>query len=127
VTAWVWPNARLVRVVDGDTVSFLLDRDIGFEARVTFPVRLRLARINAPALSSPAGKAARDRVVALLAVTPLTVTTLRAYKYSAPEGESGDYMAEVVLPDGTNLSDTLVTEGHAVYWDGAGPRPHDQG
>jgi endonuclease YncB( thermonuclease family) len=124
---WVWPNTRVVRCLDGDTCDISVTRDIGFEGVVTFPIRVRLNRINAPALSSPAGKAARDRVVALLGTTPVNVTTLRGYKYGAPTDQTGSWMAEVVLPDGANLSDTLVTEGHAVYWDGTGPRPHDNG
>jgi hypothetical protein len=32
-------------------------------------------------------------------------------------------MAEIVLPDGRNLSDVLVDLGLAVRWDGTGPRP----
>jgi endonuclease YncB( thermonuclease family) len=127
MTDWVWPNTRVVRVLDGDTLDIEVIRDIGFEGKVIFPVRVRVNRINAPALSSVAGKVARDRVVALLGTATVNVTTLRGYKYGAPTDRTGAWMAEVVLPDGTNLSDTLVTEGHAVYWDGTGARPSDHG
>ena len=53
------------------------------------------------------------------------VTTLKRYKYGGPSETVGQYMAEVELPDGRNLSDLLVADGLAVYWDGQGPRPAD--
>jgi len=125
VTAWDWPGTAIAHVVDGDTIDATVSRDIGFEGKVTFPTRLRLARINAPKVSSKAGKVARDRVVELTTGVLTHVTTIKGYKYGAPEDRVGEYMAEVVLPDGRNVSDLLVAEGKAVYWDGSGPRPAD--
>ena len=125
MSIWSWPNTVIKRVLDGDSVDAEVARDIGFEGVVRFPVRLRLARINAPKLTSVRGKAARARVVALTDGIALDITTTKGYKYGAPADRTGEYMAEIVLPDGRNLSDVLVVEGLATYWDGEGPRPAD--
>lgn len=122
---WRWPASRITRVVDGDTVDTQLTRDIGFGGRVTFTVRLRLARINAAKASSPRGLAGTARVIAATGSTPVEIFTLKPYKYSGPADYTGEYMAEILLPDGRNLSDLLVAEDLAVYWDGQGPRPAD--
>lgn len=126
VAEWSWPYSTLLKVVDGDTLDMSLERDLGFGASATFPVRLRLNRINAPELSSVRGKAARDALAGLLAGVELSVTTVKPYKYGGPAGMAGEWMAEIVLPDGRNVSDVLVSEEHAVYWDGTGPRPDDE-
>ena len=120
---WSWPNSTITRVLDGDTVEACLTRDIGFEGSVTFPVRLRLNRINADPAKSDRGFRAKARLLTLTAGRRLTVITGRGYKYGAPAGKTGEWMAELVLADGCNLSDLLVAEGLAVYWDGQGPRP----
>ena len=125
MSQWRWPGSRITRVVDGDTVDTELTRDIGFGGRVTFVVRLRLARINAAKASSKRGLAATAAVLAWTGSAPLEVITMKPYKYSGPEDYTGEYMAEVVLPDGRNLSDLLVAEGLAAYWNGQGPRPAD--
>ncbi len=122
---WRWPQSRITRIIDGDSVDTQLTRDIGFGGTVTFPVRLRLARINAAKASSPAGLAATALVIASTSGVLLDITTVKPYKYGGPADYTGEYMAEIVLPDGRNLSDLLVTEGVAVYWDGQGPRPAD--
>ena len=128
MTEWAWPRTKVLRVVDGDTLDVLVSRDMGFGAFASFPIRLRLARINAPTLTSPAGKAARNRLVQLLDAPAVDIVTLKPYKYGGGgAGSVGEYMAEVTLPDGRNASDVMVTEGHAVPWSGRGPRPSDDG
>jgi hypothetical protein len=52
-----------------------------------------------------------------LVTDPVHITTVGPYKYG------DEWMAEVTLADGRNLSDTLVGLGLAVLWDGTGPRP----
>jgi endonuclease YncB( thermonuclease family) len=125
VAEWRWPGSYVARVIDGDTLDAKLTRDIGFGGTVTFPVRLRLARINAAKAKSPAGLSATAMTIALTGGAPLEIITLKPYKYGGPADYAGEYMAEVVLPDGRNLSDALVAAGLAVYWDGRGPRPAD--
>lgn len=123
ITQWPWPASTVTRVVDGDSIIARLTKDIGFHGHVTFEQKLRLNRINTPPASTDGGKAATAyvNVATTFAVNgvPLIVdiTTVKAYKYG------DEWMAEVVLPDGSNLSDALVAAGLAVYWDGQGPRP----
>ena len=127
MSEWHWPNTVITRVIDGDTIDAHLTCDIGFEGSVTFPARLRLNRINAPKSSSKAGKATKAAVEQAVLGGVVEVVTVKGYKYGAPEDMTGEYMAEVRLPNGDNLSDELVQRGLAVYWNGVGPRPADAG
>jgi endonuclease YncB( thermonuclease family) len=120
---WQWPGTAIAAVVDGDTVDALLIRDLGFGGWSTLPMRLRLNRINVPPSKTPIGLQAAARVRDATNGVLVHVTTVKSYKYGGPEGKVAEYMAEIVLPDGRNLSDDLVSAGLAVYWDGAGPRP----
>lgn len=132
---WRWTGVTIPSVHDGDTIDALVSRsfDAGFGNTLisSYRVRLRLARINAPALSSADGEAAQSWLAELLmggdgAPAPdLVVTTLDAYKYGGPSYSPGEWMAEVILPDGRNVSDLAVATGHAVFWDGHGLRPDD--
>lgn len=116
----------ITRVIDGDSLEVTLTRviDLGFRdvASVSRPVKLRLARINTPKLSSEKGKAASAFVTAV-ARDPCLVETFRTYKYGG--GDRPEWMAEVTLETGQNLADVLVENGLATYWDGEGPRPND--
>lgn len=123
---WSWPDTVIARVLDGDTVDAMVTRDLGFQAAATFPVRLRLNRINAEPAETDKGKQCKARVLALTAGAKVTVITGKGYKYGAPDGKTGEWMAEILLPGGGNLSDRLVTEQLAVYWNGQGPRPDHQ-
>ena len=119
---WLWPGARVTRVIDGDSFVACVKRDIGFHGSVTFDVRLRLNRINTPPVKTPAGKSAATFFEALARVSevsspPLLIETVKPYKYG------DEWMAEVTLPDGRNVSDVMVQSGGAVYWNGQGPRP----
>lgn len=124
MTGWQWPGSLIPRVIDGDTIDAHVTRDLGFGGTASFVVRLRLNRINCPPASTTAGKAATALVEQLTPpATPVLIETLAPYKYGGPDTSPGEWQAEVTLPDGTNLSDVLVTAGLAVYWDGKGPRP----
>jgi endonuclease YncB( thermonuclease family) len=123
VTDWLWPNSVITRVIDGDTVDVSVTRDIGFEGVVTFPIRLRLNRIDTGPAKTVQGMRAKVRVLTLTAGALVHITTGKGYKYGAPQGRTGEWMAEVLLPDGRNLSDLLVAESLAAYWEGQGPRP----
>lgn len=126
MTAWTWTESRCTAVIDGDTVDLLLTMDVGFGARTAHRVRGRLNRVNALPLKTPEGRDAAAYVGRRIfgAVRPdLTVVTVAPYKFGGPAWSPGEWMVEVTLPDGKNLSDLLVQRGHAVYWDGSGPRP----
>lgn len=108
-------KARTTHVVDGDTID--LEFDLGFG--VTFHDRVRLARIDAwekRGAEREQGLAAEGYVRSQLhkdytSPFPLLVSTRK------DKGKYGRWIAEIWLPDGSNLSDRLVEEGHAEYWD----------
>lgn len=122
-TGWLWPNSVITNVIDGDTFDARVRRDMGFGGVVEFIVRLRLNRINAPAKSTAVGKQAKAAVVSAALEKVVLIQTLKPYAYGGPDTSPGEWMAEVTLADGTNLSDSLVAAGLAFPWDGKGPRP----
>jgi endonuclease YncB( thermonuclease family) len=124
MTDWAWPDSIISRVIDGDTIEAdLINRNVGFGLVITFPVRLRLNRINAEPCQHQNGMKCKARLLELTAGNRVNIATGKGYKYGAPPGKLGEWMAEIWLPDGRNLSDVLVAERLAVYWDGQGPRP----
>ena len=118
-TPWTWPDSHVTRVIDGDSLTAHVTRDLGFHGTATFDVRLRLNRINTPPLKTQEGHAAALFVMDLLMSTPVPVfiETVSPYKFG------DEWMAEITLPSRENLSDLLVSKGYAVYWNGQGPRP----
>lgn len=113
---WDWPGSTITRVVDGDTIVARLSRDIGFHGVATFEQRLRLNRINTAPASTERGRAA-TQMVSSHTGAQVDITTVKPYKYG------DEWMAEVVLVVGVNLSDALLEAGLANLWDGHGPRP----
>ncbi len=125
MTVWEWPNSKVLRVIDGDTVIVELTTDMGFGGRYTRPVQLRLNRIDSYKRSTDKGLAA-FHALTFLTMGEVLVKTLKGYKYMGSNygGETvAAYMAELFTADGRNVNDELVAAGHAVLWDGAGPRP----
>ena len=123
-SGWHWPDATIPSTTDGDTFDAHVTKDVGFGGSTSFRVRLRLARINAPAKGTPAGDASAAWLSGLLLPqTTVDLVTLDAYKFGGPAYSPGEWMAEVTLPDGRNVSDLAVSLGFAVYWNGQGPRP----
>ena len=126
MTDWAWPSSTVTRIVDGDTIDATVTRDLGFGGKAVFPVRLRLARINAPKGSSDRGKAATAFLQQLLPLNvPVDLVTTKPYKYAGPDWSPGEWMVEITLQYG-NVSDLMVSSGYATYWDGEGPKPNDQ-
>jgi endonuclease YncB( thermonuclease family) len=113
---WDWPGSTIVRVIDGDSLVAEVHRDLGFNGVATFRQKLRLNRINAKPAKTPEGKQATAAVIGLV-TDPVHIVTVGPYKFG------DEWMAEVTLPDGRNLSDVLVGLRLAVPWDGTGPRP----
>jgi micrococcal nuclease len=102
-------RARVIRVVDGDTVH--LEVDLGFDVRRQDS--FRLTGINAPERGTPEGVAATGHLVELLnRVGPLVVYTTkdRREKY-------GRYLARLVMGE-VDINQAMVDDGHAVTYDG---------
>jgi endonuclease YncB( thermonuclease family) len=116
ITSFVYP-AKVVRVVDGDTVSVelvLIDVDLGFNVNVRVPhvITLRLGGINAPETSTDAGKVASVFLKTLLEPgTDCTVYTVkdRTEKY-------GRYLAWIHIDGDEFVNDIMIAKGHAIEY-----------
>lgn len=98
---WTVP-ATVLRVVDGDTVR--LELDLGWH---TYRVEnCRVAGINAPELSTEAGKAARAHAEQLLPPgARVTFISQKLDKYGRPLGR--------VVHDGVDFGAATLAAGHA--------------
>lgn len=110
----------LERVIDGDTVHVTVDHGFGISSRQT----VRVARINAPEISTDAGKLAQGFAAAWLSRPssegewPLTVLA-----YSAKD-RYGRRLADFVrIVDGKLYSSEILAAKLAVHWDGKGVKP----
>lgn len=104
-------NAKVIRVIDGDTAEFNVD--LGCD--ITINMTCRLNGINAPEVRSAAGKVSKEWLLAKLpAHTKVVIQTFEDKKE-----KYGRYLAEVYLPDTTiSLNDQLVQLGLAVAYKG---------
>jgi micrococcal nuclease len=109
--------ATVVDVHDGDTIT--VNVDLGFDQSFN-KMHLRLLGLNAPELSTPAGKLSQTYLAALLS-TAGNVLTIRTVKDK--QEKYGRYLATLILPDGTDVNQRLIDAGYAKPWDGTGARP----
>jgi endonuclease YncB( thermonuclease family) len=110
VSAFRFPRATVIGVVDGDTIDVTID--YGFRLRQDH--RVRLAGIDAPEVNAkgPEGEAARDWLRARLpAGTAVQLVTEK------PADKFGRFLAWVSI-DGQSVNDELVAAGHARPYDG---------
>ena len=107
-------SARVVRVVDGDTLD--VDIEIGFN--LTLRERVRLYGINAPETRS-SDKIEKSK--GMLAENFLVETLLDAQNYCKLDihgsGKFGRPLADVFV-DGVNINLLLIKKGHAVAYFG---------
>lgn len=105
-------RARIIRVIDGDTVE--AEIDLGFH--VTFTATLRLTGINAPetrGTERPQGLAATRCLESLLDDLTGETRELIIRTQRDLTGKYGHYLAELIAGE-VNLNHTLVAAGHAV-------------
>lgn len=101
-------RAICTRVIDGDTVQLTID--LGF--RMTTEQRIRLLAVDTPELNDrdvskrDQAKIAHARVEELLLGETVTIATQKADSF-------GRWLARIELPDGSDLGETLVSEGLA--------------
>lgn len=104
-------RAKIVRIVDGDTVH--ADVDLGFDSHQF--MTLRLAGIDAPEMGTQEGKDAKEYLTLLLAPTRGQVIIQtekdRREKY-------GRYLATLFGGGGMDINATMVETGHAVNYEG---------
>jgi micrococcal nuclease len=101
-------KAVVLSVYDGDTMTVVAD--IGF--RVQMQLQLRLLGIDAPEMGTAGGKPARDHLRSLC-TPPLIIHT-----YKDPGDKYGRWLAEIFNGEGRSVNAAMVTDGHAVPYDG---------
>lgn len=100
-------NAKVVRIIDGDTID--VDVDLGFY--LTARARLRFARIDTPERGQEGFTEATDRVKELTPVD--SIIRIKTGK----TGGFGRWLAEIYYgKDRRNLNDQLISEGLAEYY-----------
>tara|TARA_X000001388_G_C2194671_1_gene108886 strand:- start:367 stop:705 length:339 start_codon:yes stop_codon:yes gene_type:complete len=105
-------NAKVTRVVDGDTVDALVD--LGFDTWKK--VRIRMMGLNAPESRTrdleekKKGLAAKDRLKELLSSDAFILQSHGVGKYGRCLGE--------LFVDDVNVNKKLIEEGHAVEYYG---------
>jgi endonuclease YncB( thermonuclease family) len=103
-------QARVVRVLDGDTLEVLEVRD-----GVRIPRRLRLHGIDCPEKTQPFGQRAKTAALELSGGKTVRVLPRDRDRY-------GRTIAEVELPDGKSLNRELVRLGLAWWYRKYAPR-----
>jgi len=94
------PGGRVIRIIDGDTIEVLLERQV---------VRVRLYGIDCPERGQAFGTAARQFTGQLCFGRTVRLRTRGADRY-------GRLLAEVVLPDGRVLNHELLRAGLAWWY-----------
>lgn len=145
MTAWRAYTAKVIKVIDGDslTLSFDLgasrskDYDFGFRiyrehGRIVAHEEVRLAGLNAPEHNTSAGMEALAWLDAVLRhplqdYRSITAHTTLVGGHDAQE-KYGRWLATLWLV-GENvdqvpsINQRMIAAGHAAPWDGHGPRP----
>jgi len=101
-------------VHDGDTIYVKLD--VGFDLMVY--TRVRVDGINAPELSTDAGKVARDFARTLVA--PGDAVQVVSYGW---DKFGGRIDGSISLGDGRDFAQVMLESGNAKPYDGHGPKP----
>jgi micrococcal nuclease len=96
----VRPTGPVVSVLDGDSIEVLHN---------TNPECIRLSGIDCPEKSQAFGKRAKQAASALVFGKEVTLQTHGYDKYKHT-------LADVLLPDGTNLNQELVKEGWCWWY-----------
>lgn len=105
-------SAVVTKVIDGDTVDLTVD--LGFH--ITLDIRTRLMGINAPEVSTPEGRTARDALRAQLPIgTAVTVETQKD-----PGDKYGRWLALIEAPFG-DVCQWMLSNNYAVPYNG-GPK-----
>jgi len=112
-------KAKLVSVVDGDTVRVDVDLGLNIHTYLT----LRLAGINAPELGTPEGVAAKAYLVAATGDGSLVIRTVkdRREKYGRYLAHlwhvsEGTFAAFGFVPSVPSINDRMVADGQAVAY-----------
>jgi len=103
-------TAVVTKVVDGDTLH--LDVDLGCDTSLAMTVRLY--GVNAPEMSTPEGRVAKQFVADWIAGRAGHGFVLRTVKDRREK--YGRYLADLLAADGTSLCQALLDSGNAVTY-----------
>ncbi len=101
-----WYQATVLSIHDGDTMTLRIDMG----RRIYSDDAIRLYRINAPELSQPGGKEARDFLRSLVPIG----SEVRVQTHKNSRDKYGRWLGDV-WHNGICVNDHLVDSGHAVY------------
>ena len=113
-------RARVIKVVDGDTVD--VDIDLGFGVWLK-DERVRIMGIDTPEsrtrdkVEKKFGLAAKARLKELLGATPILKTQVGKGGEDM-KGKFGRILGDFLTEDGKKCGELLVKEGHAVKYTG---------
>ena len=113
-------KVNILKVVDGDTVDVEIDLGFGVWLRNE---RVRLAGIDAPesrtsdAVEKVFGQAAKDRVNSLLGAEAVLISQISKSGDNI-KGKFGRIIGNFKTINGENVADVLMSEGHAVAYNG---------
>jgi micrococcal nuclease len=112
-------KAKVVRVVDGDTIDCIVDLGFGImNGNEGSPVRFRLAGINAPEtrLGKNTDEAEKQRGLQAKAWLASLIEGhwVEIHTEKDDKGKFGRYLAYVIFAD-TNLNEAMVEEGLAEF------------
>ncbi len=108
-------EARVEKVIDGDTVEFSVDLGV----HVYMREQMRLANYAAPEITGPErelGLIAKQKLEELLPVGKVVMINSRK------TDKFGRWLAEIAWDD-SSLAAYLIELGHGVPWDGKGLNP----
>lgn len=111
-----YQDATCVAVHDGDTVTLNIEYPYAPHEWVTKQTAVRLLGIQAAELPSDKGNAARDFLATQIINRRVSVQCDGNDKY-------GGRIDGVIYMNGQNINELMISEGHAVRWDGKGPKP----
>jgi micrococcal nuclease len=94
-------SGRVVGVADGDTITVLVRK---------VPRKVRLSGIDCPEKSQAFGRQAREFTASHAFAREVKVISSGHDRY-------GRIVGEVILPDGQNLSDLLLENGYAWWYE----------
>lgn len=101
-----WYQAEVISIHDGDTMT--LNIDMG--RRIIIKDSIRLYQINAPELSQPGGKEARDYLRSLVPIGSI----IRVQTFKNINDKYGRWLGDVWF-NGVCINHALVDAGHAKY------------
>lgn len=103
-------RAKVIRVVDGDTVE--VDVDLGFQIHTK--MMLRLYGINAPEMKGPSRVAGQAAKMFLQDLIQQYNGVLKIRTLQDEQEKYGRYLAYLVFPDEAIANTVMVQTGHAV-------------